>query len=317
MADTYEIQSPYGVLEAQFDHQPTAAEAQNVIRLYSDRMAAQAQAKAEEPTTTWGMTKNVAIGAAKNLATHAIDLAGLPLHSSTVRALTDWAAGEPAPGQPTTTQQFANKLQAAQNWVGAPTNRTQQVGATAETGAEIAAPIAAGARYIGSLRAAAPLFDEVLAAARGTAVPSIADSANATLRAIELDERGATAPPVVKKYFDWITNPNKPQMTYEVMKDFAGNFSKVSAKEYSEMNAQMARQVATIAAATSKEAGQAAAAAGKGAEYAQAMNMYARAMKIKRLYDGFVEGMKIPAGVVAAEKVGGAVMDQLKQIIGF
>lgn len=164
------------------------------------------------------------------------------------------------------------------------TNNTQRVGGAAETVAEMLIPVTKGAAAanaaIPRAARASAKFQEVMGAARNIPIDVNAPGAVA-LRIAELADRGGSMPMAVRKFLAHVTDPAKPEMTYEIARDFASNISRLSADEFGRLTPAVAREVAGLRVALNKSVGEAAARAGKGREYIEAMNEYLRAKKLE------------------------------------
>jgi hypothetical protein len=136
------------------------------------------------------------------------------------------------------------------------------------------------------------------------------------LRINELAERGGSMPMAVRKFLNRVTDPNKPGMVYEEARDFASNISRLSANEFQRLTPVVAKEVATLRVALNKAVAEAASKAGKGEEYAQAMNEYARAMKLKNAVDAAVDGAKRGIPYATAAGVGYWLTTKVRQALG-
>lgn len=195
------------------------------------------------------------------------------------------------------------------------TNDAQRLGGTMETAAEMAVPIVRGAQAINTVMRTGPAaakFAEVAKAANQIPVDLEAPG-RVALRIADLAQRGGGSnfgPAPVRQFIQWATDPKKANMTYEVAKDFASNISKLSSKEMAALPDSMKYQIHELRVVLNKAVGEAAAKAGKGREYAEAMTEFARAKKLQRL---FIEGAKyaLPAagvtggGMWLADKLAG------------
>lgn len=171
------------------------------------------------------------------------------------------------------------------------------VAALAQGGAQLASKV------LPNVNRAKAGFQTVMQAAREIPL-NLKAPGDAALRISELSERGGTMPKAVRDFLKYATDPNKPQMTYEVARDFASNISRLSANEYQRLTPVMAREVANLRVALNESVAEAAKAAGKGAEYKAAMREYANAM---RLRDAVSEaGRRIKTGAPIAAAGGGA-----------
>lgn len=184
-------------------------------------------------------------------------------------------------------------------------NTPQMVGKGLETVAELALPTGAAANAVPRAARAAGKFQDVMSAAKNIAVnPEVPGQVG--LRIMQLAERGGTMPRPVSQFVQWVTNPDKAPMTYEVARDFASNISRLSANEMQRLTPVMAREVAELRVALNKAVGEAAAKAGKGKEYAQAMKEYGQAMKLRGMIDKVGEGAKRSIPYAGAAGLGAA-----------
>lgn len=190
------------------------------------------------------------------------------------------------------------------------TNTTQRVGGAAETVGELLVPVGEAAKAVPTAARAGAKFLSV--AARANTLPvDVAEAGNIALRINQLAERGTTMPSPVRKFLLRITDPDKGQMTYEEGRDFATAIGKLSVNEAQRLTPVVAREVASLSAAINKMNAGAAIRAGKGAEYVQAMNQYAKAMRIRNTVHAALEGAKKAVPYATA---GGATYYLTKQL---
>jgi hypothetical protein len=182
------------------------------------------------------------------------------------------------------------------------TNTPQTIGKALESVAELATPVAKGVEALPSAARAGRTFQDVMGAAAKLPV-DVEGPGEAALRIQQLAERGGSMPMAVRKLLNRITAPNSGPLTYEEARDFASNISRLSADEYGRLTPVVAREVANLRVALNKAIGDTASAAGKGAEYAQAMQEYARAMKLRDALSAAWEGVK--KGVAPIAGAGG------------
>jgi hypothetical protein len=195
------------------------------------------------------------------------------------------------------------------------TSTPQQIGGALETAVELAVPIKAAAGAIPTTAKAGRKFQEVMGAARNVPV-DVNGPGQVALRINELAERGGSMPMAVRKFLNRVTDPNKPGMVYEEARDFASNISRLSANEFQRLTPVVAKEVATLRVALNKAVAEAASKAGKGEEYAQAMNEYARAMKLKNAVDAAVDGAKRGIPYATAAGVGYWLTTKVRQALG-
>lgn len=196
------------------------------------------------------------------------------------------------------------------------TNPIQQGGGALETLAELAVPVTKGVEAIPSTARAGRGFQDVMSLAKNVPV-DVSAPGDVALRIQQLAERGGSMPMAVRKFLQRVTDPQKPPLTYEEARDFASNISRLSADEYGRLTPVISREVANLRVALNQAVGEAAAKAGKGAEYAQAMEEYAKAMKFRDVLSKVWEGAKraaLPgAGLAGA---GYYVANELKKLMG-
>ena len=261
------------------------------------------------PRTYLDTAEDVAKGFAKGAARTVLGAGELVNMIPGVQSTVDRLYGQPG----LSAQAFKEAHQAT-----AATNTPQMVGKGLETAAEFALPVGKVAESVPTAAKAGAKFQDVMGAAKNFPVDVNAPG-EVALRIQQLAERGSSMPMVVRKFLTHITDPEKPPMTYEVARDFASNISRLSSQEYQRLTPVVAREVAGLRVALNKSVADAAKAAGKGAEYAQAMSQYARAMKIRDAVDAAIAGAK--KAVLPAALVGGAagagywVTKQLKDLL--
>lgn len=275
-----------------------------------------------EKQRTWMDTaKDVAIGAGKGVAHTALDAASAvrmipgvaPVTDAIGNALGGAAAqmlygtkGEPVSGDKAMEQARTET---------AYTNLPQMVGGGLETAAELALPALKAAKAVPTTAKAGAKFQGVMSAAKNVPIDTNAPG-QVALRIQELAERGGSMPMAVRKFLGRITDPNKAPMAYEEARDFASNISRLSANEYSRLPPAMAREVANLRVVLNQANAQAAKMAGKGAEYAQAMQEYRRAMQIRDAIEGAIEGAKRGLPYAGAAGAGYWLTSKLKGMLG-
>jgi hypothetical protein len=199
------------------------------------------------------------------------------------------------------------------------TNTAQKVGKGLEMAAEIALPVGAGGKAaveaIPTATRAAGKFQEVMSAARHVPI-DITGPGDVALRISELAERGGSMPMAVNKFLRRVTDPEKPAMAYEEARDFASNISRLSANEFQRLTPAVAREVAGLRVALNKAVGDAAAKAGKGREYAEAMSEYAKAKRLHGIIDDVVTGAKKALPYAGAAAAGTWLTKQAMSLLG-
>lgn len=161
-----------------------------------------------------------------------------------------------------------------------PINAPQKIGKYGEQAAELLSPIAAGANTLRKGAGASKLFDEVMTAAKGQPVNLTRTQAPLERIAQLTDAGGPT-----------LTAPNKLMLRsqqinpipYEEARDFYTNISNLSKQDKQIANRPMLREVGNLRSAFNKDIGETANSVGKGEQYNQAMQDYARAARLKDL----------------------------------
>lgn len=147
-------------------------------------------------------------------------------------------------------------------------------GPAAETGAEAAG--AATSKVFGNVEKAGQLFNEVAAAAKDQPI-ELSDEVYDALKNIkQLADAGAKGTPrVASKLANRLNNVDE-ELYWDEARRFYSNISRLSANEYGSMNPQMQRAVGQLGHALGDVLNDTAAVAGKGDQYAQAMQLYAK-----------------------------------------
>ena len=254
--------------------------------------------------------KDFGIGAAKGAAHTAIDLGSAVHMIPGVSTVVDKLYGTPG----LSAQAFPQARQET-----AYSNPTQQLGGAAETVAEMAIPVDAGVQAIPSTARAGAKFAEVMGSARNMPVNTI-PAVQSAVRVRELAEHGTQMPQVVTKFLKYVTNPDKPEMTYEVARDFLTNLGSLSVSERLALNKPLQRQIAIMTGDFAKSVAETAGKAGKGQLYAQAMKEYARAKQLENVYDLFLRGAQkgaLPAAIAGGSAGAGYwLASKVKSILG-
>lgn len=242
------------------------------------------------------MLKDVAIGAGKGLGSTVAGIGEDMVNAGMIPGQV------PAAFSPDFRNPIFNKIDQATT----ATNTAQRVGKVGEKLGEVAAlgiPSGrAAVEAIPSTTRAGAKFAEVAAAANKLPV-DLSEPGNVALRIADLAQRGGGTnfgPPPVRQFLQWATNPNKPPMNYEVAKDFASNISRLSSKDLASIPPVIQREIANLRVALNKAVGEAAAQAGKGQEYADAMTEYAKAMRLRENIDAAWDGAKRAAPYLTA-----------------
>lgn len=253
---------------------------------------------AAAPARTWGDTAlDVGTGIVKGAASTVAGLGSLAgsfptgnVSAPTVRDAVDQLYGQPGLSRAAFTA--ADEATTA-------TNTPQMVGKGLETAAEFAVPVAKAVQAIPRTGRAIAKFADVAKVANQIPV-NLEAPGNVALRIADIAQRGGGSnfgPAPVRQFIQWATDPKKAPMTYEVARDFAKNISKLSSKEMLALPDAMKYQIHELRVVLNKAVGEAAAKAGKGQEYAEAMNEFAKAKKLQR---ALVEGAKYAAGAMGA-----------------
>jgi len=261
---------------------------------------AHAQAGPEKARTWLDTAKDLGIGVAKGVGSTVAGIGEMAANAGMVPGVTP-SLLNPAMRSPV--------LRRAEE-VTTATNTPQRVGKVLETAAELAVPAAEAVKAIPSAARSGQLFQAVKTAAKDVPV-NLQEPGNVALRIVDLAQRGGGTtfgPGPVRQFVQWATDPNKAPMTYEIAKDFASNISRLSVDETRKLAPQLQYEIGNLRVALNKAVGEAAAKAGKGAEYAQAMTEYAKAMRFRDAMGQVLQGAKqaIPyAAKGAALGVGG------------
>ena len=98
----------------------------------------------------------------------------------------------------------------------------------------------------------------------------------AGLRAMELQQAGATMPRVASRFMSRITDPEAGPLTFGEARDYYSNLSRMSSNDYSRMAPTMQRQIQQMRAALHDALVQGADTVGEGQRYAGAIREYRR-----------------------------------------
>lgn len=157
-------------------------------------------------------------------------------------------------------------------------------------------------------------FQSVMSAAKNQPI-DISASGNAALRIQELADRGGSMPMAVRKFLVRITDPEKGSLNYEEARDFASNISRLSADEMNRLAPAVKRELGTLRVTLNQAVGDAAAAVGKGEEYASAMREYARRSQLDQVagdvWTGAKRALPWATGAGLGSYVGKKAMDLL------
>lgn len=157
---------------------------------------------------------------------------------------------------------------------------------------------------------------------KNTSVPVFDATAEAG-RAMQLGDAGMTPPPVIRKFYARVTNPEKPPLNLEEARDLYTSGSKTTAKVWSELAAPQQRQTALFTKALGQNIADAVDSVqpGSGQQLQQALDEYHHAMMISSGLKGTATTMgksairAVPWGAGAAAG-GGTVYEALKFLKG-
>lgn len=158
---------------------------------------------------------------------------------------------------------------------------------------------AAVADRIPSFERAGAAFKDVSAAA-GKVPVDLNEPAATAFRLMELRDSGNYMPRSVAKFLQEATDPSKPAMTYDRVRDFASTASRLSVDEYNRMTPNVQRLVGQFARQLNDAAGDAAGSVGKQQAFEAAMQEWRSAAKLA--------GMKQGARSLGAKMATGAAM---------
>lgn len=260
-----------------------------------------------EKARTWMDTaKDVGIGIAKGAGSTVAGLGEMAGNAGLLPGVRPNAFGDSSMRNPAFTQ--AEQATTA-------TNTPQMVGKGLETAAEMVLPGMAAVDAVPTVAKAGAKFQDVMSAARSIPIDVNAPGAVA-LRIQQLAERGGSMPMAVRKFLGRITDPQQAPMAYEEARDFASNISRLSVNEFGRLTPAVAREVSNLRVTLNKSVAQAANQAGKGKEYAQAMNEYARAMKLRDAVDAATKGAKRALPYAGAAGAGTWLTKEIMSMFG-
>lgn len=276
-----------------FDVEASAPPSEADILAHLDTQTPESGEPSEKPRTWMDTAKDVGIGLVKGLGSSVAGAIETAANAGVIPGVVPSAFNE-AMRSPAFTR--AEEITTA-------TNTPQMIGKGLEMAGELAVPTGQAVNAIPRASRAAGKFQEVMGAARHIPI-DVEAPGQVGLRIMQLAERGGgSLPRPVSQFLQWVTNPQKEPMTYEVARDFASGISRLSANEMGRLAPNVAREVASLRVELNKAVGQAANKAGKGREYAEAMTEYAKAMRLRNAIDEAVQGAKraaIPAALGAA-----------------
>jgi hypothetical protein len=245
--------------------------------------------KAETPTLAeragYGMPGDVVTGFAKGAAHTALDL------GQAVHAIPGVSKGVDALyGTPGLSDAAFKDARATTAYA----NNAQRAGGVAETIAELAIPVTKAAEAVPSTARAGRAFESVMGAAKDIPL-DVSEPGKVALRIADMAQRGGGTnwgPPPVRQFIQYITDPKKPDMTYEVARDFASNISRLSSKDLASVPPAMMREIGELRMTLNKAIGEAAQQVGKLGDYEAAMKEYAQAAKVRDAAQDIVKGFK-------------------------
>lgn len=141
-------------------------------------------------------------------------------------------------------------------------------------------------------------FQQVMGAAKDVPV-DVAKPGAASLRVMELSERGGSMPKAIRDFLKRVTDPSKAELTYGEARDFYSNLSRLSADETRRLTPVMRREVGQVRALLNEALSGSAESVGQGATYRSAMKEYARAAKLRDVSQR-VAKWALPAGATGA-----------------
>lgn len=149
-------------------------------------------------------------------------------------------------------------------------------------------------------------INQIVGANKDLPVPTFDATAEA-VRAKEMFQAGAPSLPApMRRWLTRVMDPDKPPVTLSEARDFYTNATKQTAKEWSEMNAPMKRQMATFTKAL-----------GQNIEDALNQNNPGQGTALRQAMDEYGSAMSLKSGAIKALKWGGAAVgaDALTRIL--
>ena len=165
----------------------------------------------------------------------------------------------------------------------------------AEKGTSVAGKMV---KALPSAEHAAQALREVKGAA-GDIPIDMAKPGNTALELYTQAQRGATMPKVVRDFVTRATKPGAEPITYAEAKDFQSNVSALSAEERMQTKAPTLRLIGQLNSDLKGSLQNAAAVAGKGEKFADAMKEYHNAMRLRGFSEQAIKAA-IGAGLTAA-----------------
>ncbi len=188
------------------------------------------------------------------------------------------------------------------------------MGAPSEAGAD--ALTSGTSKLFGSVDRAGQLFDQVRTAAKDVPIEVTDEMYDALNKVQQLKAAGARGMPMaISRFFNRINNVDE-ELTWDEARRFYTNVSRLSGNEYNSMNPQMNRAVGQFASAFNDSLRGAAQSAGVADQYAQAMQLYAKAKGWQQfgsdVWTGMKKALPVAGGVGAGSLIGHKVSDILQ-----
>lgn len=156
--------------------------------------------------------------------------------------------------------------------------------------------VRAGAMSVPTRARAGAKFQQVMSKV-GQETVDVSGPGASALRIQELAERGASRPKVVFDFLKRATDPTKGEPTYQEMRDFYSNISRLSADEMKRLNPVVRLEMGKMRVALDRALAKTAAKGGMESVYREAMKDYAMASRIRELSE---KVFKYGAGLVGA-----------------
>lgn len=151
-------------------------------------------------------------------------------------------------------------------------------------------------------------FQEVMGAVGPKAV-DVAQPGTVALRIAELAERGGSMPKVVRDLLRRATDPTKGSISYQEMRDFYSNVSRLSADEMKRLAPVVRQQLGALREAMNETLARTAASGGKESVYRAAMREYAMASKLAEWSKTVAKWTAGALGATTAYKVAQEILD--------
>lgn len=227
------------------------------------------------------------VGAAKGAAHTALDIGESTINAGAIPGQIPTGHGILPGALPNPAIQTGRSMTAYR-----PDNIGERVGGGLETVAEMAIPVAKTIEAIPSAVRAGRLFQDVMSVAKEVPI-NVEAPGQAALKIMDIAEQGGgSLPQPVRQFLNWVTNPAKEPMNYEVARRFASGISRLSANEMGRLSPVVAREIASLRVALNKSVADAAGSVGKGIEHAKAMTEYAKAKQLQGAIDEVLAGAK-------------------------